>query len=62
MTYASVDCPDAAPDRPDVIVFPPVIPLAMLAIAGALQDDSELRHSAFRGRQARRVVSRTEIR
>ena len=37
MTYATVDCPDAAPDRPDVIVFPPVIPLATLAIAGALQ-------------------------
>lgn len=37
MTCATVDCPDAAPDRPDVIVFPPVIPLATLAIAGALQ-------------------------
>jgi protein-S-isoprenylcysteine O-methyltransferase Ste14 len=37
MTHATVDCPDAAPDRPDVIVFPPVIPLATLAIACALQ-------------------------
>src|ERR1700686_3149456 len=37
MTYTAVDCPDAAPDRPDVIVFPPVIPLATLAIASALQ-------------------------
>jgi protein-S-isoprenylcysteine O-methyltransferase Ste14 len=37
MTHATVDGPDAAPDRPDVIVFPPVIPLATLAIACALQ-------------------------
>src|ERR1700686_2900049 len=37
MTHATVDCPDAAPDRPDVIVFPPVIPLATLAIACVLQ-------------------------
>ena len=28
---------DAATDRPDVIVFPPVIPLSTLALAIALQ-------------------------